>query len=116
MNTQDAILAHARWKIKLTMYLKNPDGTINADQLGADDKCELGRWIHGDGAKHSALPEYAALRTAHAKFHHVAAKVARSADLSPIANSEAVLSPTSEFGVASSAVINSIKVFAHKIS
>jgi hypothetical protein len=116
MNIQDAILVHARWKTKLITYLKTPDGTIDIGQLEADNNCELGRWLYGDGARYGALPEYTALQSAHAKFHHVAAKVARSANLAPIANAEAALSPTSEFGVASSWVVNAIKVLAHKIS
>ncbi len=116
MKPEEAIRAHERWKAMLTTYLKNPDGAIDAGQLEADDKCELGQWIHGEGAKHFALPEYAALRTVHADFHRVAAKVVRSANLAPIANADAMLRPTSDYGAASASVVDSIKALARKLS
>ena len=116
MNVDDAILAHARWKIRLTNYLKNPDGSIDIAQLQAEDKCDLGRWIAGEGVKHGTLPEYAELRAAHAKFHRIAADVVRKADRKQIANADAELGLGSNFGSASTAVVNCIKALGRKLA
>jgi hypothetical protein len=116
INFDDAILAHAHWKTELATYLRKPDGTISASDLHADNKCKLGRWIHGEGAQYGALPEYAALKIAHANFHHIAADVVRKADRAQIANPNDVLELYGEFGAASSSVVNCIKMFWRKIS
>ena len=111
MNAEDAILAHARWKTRLISYLGQPDGSINVGDLQVDNKCELGRWIYGEGKKHSALPEYATLQAAHANFHRVAAAVVKSADAGQIKETNDALGAGSDFGSASSSVINAIKTF-----
>jgi hypothetical protein len=58
MNFEDAIRAHAEWKLKLSNYLKYPDDSIDPAKLALDNACVLGQWLHGDGRKYSALDEY----------------------------------------------------------
>lgn len=114
MNTQEAILAHARWKTLLATYLSCPNGSINANNLQADDKCDLGHWIHHEGKAFAALPEYTALLSSHAKFHRAAADIVRKADTGRAVNADAELGMSSPFGVASLAVVSAIKTLFAK--
>lgn len=62
MNFQEAITAHTQWKMKLASYIAKPDHSLNASELGMDNKCLLGQWLHGEGHKHSSLPEFSTPR------------------------------------------------------
>ncbi len=108
MNFDEAIAAHGNWKQKLADYLRKPDGSLKASEISADNKCTLGQWIHGEGAKYSKLSEYSALKTDHARFHKSAAEVVRKADAGQSVAEETALGSKSEFGTASSAVVMGI--------
>lgn len=114
MDFDEAIKAHAMWKMKLSTYLKNPDGSLKASDIQVDNKCQLGQWIHGEGAKWSSLPEYAILKTEHAKFHVAAAEVVRKADSGQDAREETALGSASDFSSASSAVVGAIMSMRQK--
>lgn len=51
MNFDEAIKAHAAWKIKLKQYIHKPDKNLSADVVGKDNLCDLGKWIYGEGEK-----------------------------------------------------------------
>ncbi|MCX7675094.1 MAG: CZB domain-containing protein [Bdellovibrionaceae bacterium] len=72
-----AIQAHIDWKMKLSKYLMNPDGSLNADTTRLDNKCALGGWLYGSGLKiKDQFPnEYEELRAAHAEFHKMAGNI-----------------------------------------
>lgn len=110
MNFDDAIQAHTGWRVKLAVYLKHPDGTINSAEVGTDNRCPLGQWLHGEAKKkYSSLPEYQTLMTEHARFHRIAGKIAGQADSGQAVNTEAVLGGDSEFATASLSVIKAIR-------
>lgn len=74
-----AISAHVSWKVRLQNYLEGRSSEeMDPDVVCCDDKCELGKWIHGPGLKHffsdAAFHE---LRADHARFHVIAANVVR---------------------------------------
>jgi hypothetical protein len=108
MNFDEAVSAHSAWKMKLAMYLRKPDGSIKATDVAADNKCVLGQWIYGDGKKFAALPEFAALKSAHTKFHTCAADVVRKADSGQNVSEEIALGGASEFSRNSSDVVKAI--------
>ncbi|WP_019882306.1 methyl-accepting chemotaxis protein [Methylophilus sp. 42] len=66
----DANKAHAQWKTRLIDYMngrqKEP---INHADAASDHKCDLGKWIYGEGKQHSHRKEYRDLKDAHAHFH-----------------------------------------------
>ncbi len=69
-----AITAHARWKDELRQAIDHgelPDPLA----VRADDRCDLGKWIHGEGTSYQTLHEYQNLKSAHAQFHDAAAHV-----------------------------------------
>lgn len=116
MDFDQAIAAHSSWKQKLRSYLAKPDRSLSAVDVEHADKCDLGRWIAGEGAKYGSLPEFQALRSEHAHFHKAAASVIRHADSGQNVTEEISLGGKSEFSAASSAVVKAIMALKDKVS
>ncbi|MBI1823768.1 MAG: CZB domain-containing protein [Nitrospirae bacterium] len=108
MNFDDAINAHSIWKLKLMVYLKNPDKSIKSDEIEMDNLCVLGKWIYGDGKKHECFPEYEVLKIEHKKFHRAAAEVVVRADAGQNVTEAIALGGASPYSEASNAVIRAI--------
>lgn len=116
MDFEKAILAHRHWKEKLNQYLAKPDGSLSASEIAEDSRCELGKWIHGEGKKVAArFPEYEHLRAEHARFHQAAADVIRKADSGSSISGETALGGHSAFSVASTAVVRAIMNLRHAV-
>lgn len=116
MNFDEAIKAHAAWKMKLQTYLSHPDHSLDPAVIECDNRCDLGKWIYGEGAKHNKLTEYADLRSEHAKFHKAAAAIVRKADSGQSVSEEVALGSKSAFGMTSSAVVTAIMKMRSKSS
>lgn len=116
MDFDEAIKAHSVWKMKLAAYLQKPDGSLKASEIEVDNKCALGQWIHGEGKKWQAIPEYAALKADHARFHRAAAEVVRKADSGQNTSEDIALGGKSEFAQASTAVVTAIMTLRKKAS
>lgn len=108
MYFDEAIKAHSAWKLKLSNYIRKPDGSLKADEVQSDHKCDLGKWIHGEGMKHKSLADYKTLRDQHATFHKAAADVIRRADSGKSVTEEIAVGSNSDFGKASQAVVLAI--------
>ena len=108
MNFDEAIRSHTTWKVKLSMYLAKPDGSVKAADIEVDHKCDLGKWIHGEGSVHKHLPEFTVLKDEHARFHKAAAAVVRKADSGAKVTEEVMLGANSEFNNASTKVVSAI--------
>lgn len=78
MDWMEIIGAHVMWKQRLTSFLagSSPEA-LDPDMIRMDDRCALGKWIHGDGKPMSHLPRYEDVRDLHAQFHQYAADVVR---------------------------------------
>ncbi len=74
-----AVAAHQAWKGRLLAAL---DGTgrekLDPAQVGRDDACALGAWIHGPAAP-KGRPSFLPLTERHAAFHRIAARILREA-------------------------------------
>jgi hypothetical protein len=72
-----AVLAHQQWKQRLLAHLAgNAEAGLDVERICSDDRCDLGRWIHGQGrARLGTFPGFTALRSHHRMFHHVACNV-----------------------------------------
>ncbi len=114
MDFDQAISAHSAWKMKLSTYLRKPDGSIKSAEVQVDNKCALGQWIYGEGAKWNTLPEYTTLKNEHAKFHKAAAEVVRKADSGDSVSEDIALGSKSDFAAASNAVVSSIMAIRRK--
>lgn len=76
MNWMEIIGAHVMWKQRLIAYLSGTsEEQLDPDTIRLDDRCALGKWIHGEGKPMEALPGYAEVRELHANFHQNAARV-----------------------------------------
>ena len=116
MDFDHAISAHSNWKGKLRAYLAKPDRSLSSSEIAQDNKCDLGKWIHGEGAAHANLPEFQTLRSEHAHFHKAAAEVVRKADAGQNMTEETALGSKSEFATASSNVVNAIMGIKAKVA
>jgi hypothetical protein len=105
MNFDEAVIAHSEWKRKLHAYLEKPDHSLNATDVAANNKCNLGKWLAGEGLKFASLPGFPKLVDEHTRFHKAAADVIRKADSGQNVTSDVALGAQSEFGRASGAVV-----------
>jgi len=105
MDFDSAINAHVQWKTKLSNYLNKPDRSLNPAVVSSDQNCELGKWLHGDGKKHSGLEGFSTLVTEHTRFHKAAGEIIRKADAGEKVSEEMALGGTSDFSKTSAAVI-----------
>jgi hypothetical protein len=72
-----AVLAHQQWKQRLLAHLAgNAEAGLDVERICRDDRCDLGRWIHGQGrARLGTFPGFTSLLSHHRMFHHVACNV-----------------------------------------
>jgi hypothetical protein len=72
-----AIASHQNWKYRLFAYLHNESNEdMSPEVICFDDRCDLGRWIHGSGKAHlGAYPGFTALMGHHKMFHYAASSV-----------------------------------------
>lgn len=115
MDFEKAKQAHFDWKRKLSDYLKAPNGSLKAADVSVDNKCDLGKWIYGEGAAFKELPEYQQLVDLHKQFHKAAAEVVAKADSGQKVTEDIAVGSQSEFGKASSGVILCINRLTAKI-
>lgn len=115
MNFDEAIKAHSSWKLKLSSYLRQPDGTLREADVASDNACQLGKWLYGDGRKYASLPEYRALCQQHARFHRAAASVVKLAHTGASTSEATALGSDSEYGVASKSVVSAIMALKSKV-
>ena len=108
MNFDDAIRAHSSWKMKLSSYLRKPDGSLRPADVEVDYRCDLGKWIQSARGKLATLPELALLKREHARFHRAAADIVRRADEGQNVAEEVALGAKSEFAGASTAVVSAL--------
>ncbi|MGA8541724.1 MAG: CZB domain-containing protein [Terriglobales bacterium] len=116
MDFDQAIAVHSEWKRKLSRYLQKPDGSLKSADIALDNKCDLGKWIAIEGVKFSTLKEFNSLKAEHSRFHKAAAKIVVRADHGEKVTEEMALSSNSEFGNASTAVVQAIMHIKSAIS
>ena len=108
-----AITAHSAWKGRLRKAIDG--GEIpDAATVRADNQCDLGKWIEGDGKSHQNLPEFQELKSQHTQFHKAAADVVELIKTGDKAKAQADLD-TGAFAGISTKVVNAITNLRHKI-
>ncbi len=104
MDLEQAIEKHAEWKLKLRLALTRREH-LDVESVAHDDRCDLGRWLYGDGQKHfGTLLSFGDCLRKHADFHLEAARVARAINDGRYDEAEAMLNGTGPYASASSSV------------
>jgi hypothetical protein len=116
MDFNEAIDTHSKWKRKLRRSLEQRDISLHPDEVSLDGNCFLGRWIYGEGACHSSLPEYKKLKFEHARFHVVASELVRKANSGDSVSEQTAPCANSEFSMSSSAVVIAILAIKKRLS
>jgi methyl-accepting chemotaxis protein len=101
-----AITSHARWKGQLREAIDRgqlPDPS----SVRADDRCDLGKWIYGEGTVYQPASEYQNLKLLHAQFHDTAASIVERIINDNTVNAKAELE-SGTLSEASMKVINAI--------
>ncbi len=99
-----AIEAHRQWKVLLRQAIAE-GAKLDADVICRDDRCRLGKWLHGSGGhRWGAQPGFVALLQKHAEFHDVAGTVARQINAGAMDNAERMIGSGSRFAQVSNEV------------
>lgn len=104
MDLNNAIQAHAEWKVKLRAAIAKKE-KMDDTKLSKDNVCSLGQWLHGEGkGPYGRLASYARCVEEHAKFHRCAGDVARTINAGRLSEAEAMLGHGTPYSGASNAV------------
>lgn len=104
-----AIAAHQNWKYRLLAYLNNQSNEdMSPEVICFDDRCDLGRWIHGSGKVHlGAFPGFTALMSHHKMFHYAASNVVALSKAGREAQSQKIMAE--QFSTYSKAVVDDLE-------
>ena len=108
MDFNEAVKVHTFWKVTLR-WMINGQRSVDGEKLGCDNECELGRWIHGDGAVYKRFSSYQVLVAEHAGFHAIAGEVARRIGAGESELAMQMMTDGGEFSLASARTIEAIR-------
>lgn len=77
LDIDTAIAAHENWKLRLQNYLnKKSAEDLKPEVVCLDDRCDLGKWLHGPGRQRlGKYPAFSVLIARHKFFHLQASTV-----------------------------------------
>jgi methyl-accepting chemotaxis protein len=110
----DAESAHIKWKMRLIQYIggqSNED--LDVETVSCDDKCDLGKWIHGPATRYATMMEYKNLRQSHAAFHKSVGEIVHSVHEQNPEQARSMLG--GEFSHTSKLTINAIRGMQGKV-
>ena len=105
MNFDEAIQSHSSWKMKLSRYLTQKDGSFDPATVSAPDRCDLGKWLKAELVAKSGDAILKELSTTHAQFHRAVGDVVIRANKGLDVTSEILLGAKSDFAKTSSRVV-----------
>ena len=109
IDLDSAVKAHSDWKLKLRNAATQQD-QLDADTVSRDDRCLLGKWLHGAGRPgYGHLPQFSALIGKHAEFHREAGRVAQTINDRRYDHALSMISGGTSFNDASSNVVVAIR-------
>jgi hypothetical protein len=109
VNWDDAVKAHAAWKMKLLAYIRDPSKKLDPAAVGVDNRCPLGIWLHSEAKqKLAGMPEFETLIVEHARFHRAVGSVVEQVNAGKAVPDKTVLGWESEFAASSRSVVTTI--------
>lgn len=93
IDIDSAISAHQNWKARLTNVLAGTSTEkLQPELVCLDDRCDLGKWLHGSGKQRmSHLPAFTMLIARHKQFHLEASTVLATAQNGDLASATSLL-------------------------
>ena len=108
MHLGNAITAHDEWKTAFRDAIASHE-TFDAVTISADDCCELGQWLYGEGRRlFGKLPTHAHCVATHKLFHLEAGKVAEAINAKNFADADGMLAADTSFSKTSNALTAAI--------
>jgi methyl-accepting chemotaxis protein len=102
--------AHTQWKTKFRAAITRKE-TLDAETIGKDNCCELGKWLYGDAnSQYGSDDGFVNLLKKHKSFHNAAGRVAAQINNKQYAHAERMIDSNSEFGRASAEVNSAISI------
>lgn len=112
MNLDAAAKAHGEWRNKLRGAIAKCEA-VDAAAIAADNCCDLGRWLHGNGKlQYGASHAFGDLLAKHAAFHKEAGRVAQAINARDYDRASAMLEVGTPFATASATVIAAINALS----
>lgn len=109
MNLEDAARKHSEWKVNFFKAIATKS-QVDATSICRDDRCELGKWLHGPGhGTHGLLPGFQECIDRHAAFHAEAGKVASAINAGKLDEATKLLNGGTPYAAASTAVVGAIQ-------
>ena len=110
-----AIGAHGMWKTRLRSAIANGKSEFSPAQIGVDNACAFGKWIHGVGdAELKRSNDYHTCLGLHREFHAVAARVLSLALAGRKTEAERAMSAGGEYAAASGALTRAMMEWQDK--
>ncbi len=110
---EQAVIAHQDWKRAFERSLHDGGGDLRVDIIRLEDRCLLGRWLHGEGSKAVANPTAAGmLREIHAEFHAAAADALALAQAGRVRDAIHALAEDAPYGQWSATLLRALKNYA----
>jgi hypothetical protein len=110
MNFDEARNKHADWRFSFRTAITKKE-SLDVDSIARDDRCDLGKWLHGEAkGKYARLSSYADCVKKHAHFHLEASKVAKVINTKNYEAAHALLDIGSGFSAASAAIGSALDV------
>lgn len=104
MDLENAIGKHAEWKMKFRSAISRQE-QMDIATISKDNCCELGKWLHGEGAiKLGHLGSHGECVKKHKVFHSEAGKVATAINAKKYTEAETMISGQTSYANASNEV------------
>lgn len=101
MDLDNAIKAHAEWKVKLRAAIASK-APMDQRVVAADNECPLGKWLHGEGkARYGNHEKFGPCVQKHAAFHRAAGMVAAQINAGKFEEAETMLNTGTPYMTAS---------------
>jgi len=115
MDLDHALRSHVEWKVTFRMAMFE-QGTVDADCVGRDDCCELGKWFHGEGrTRFEGVESFEACLARHQEFHAEAGRIARAINAARYDEAAELMRPNSRYTLTSSALGHALVAMCEEV-
>ena len=108
MDFNAALKTHGEMKVKLTQYIKTPNGSLDPNVVCLSNRGPLGQWLHNDGKSFAFLAEFNHLLLATKNFHRAAGDIVKLANRGTRLSAEELVGPGTAFDTASADVLKQL--------